>query len=387
MHPTLCLLASLTLALAGGCGGRAVGDVDGPRGTGFGESRSPASALNATPSPADTLPLLRGMTFAHEGYDGRTGYDGESVYPSLDSLRRLHVDAVAIVPYTFQRRPDSAAALPIPTRRGMESDSAVAHVVRAAQARGMFVLIKPQIWLGGGHWPGDVDFGDDEAAWATWFGHYRDWIVHHARLAERLGADALCVGTELVRTTLTHPEAWRRIIADVRAEYGGLVTYAANWGEEFEGLSFWDALDAVGCNGYYPLSDDPDATDAELRDGAKAWLIAANNVAARAGRPLWLTEVGYRSVRRAWLNPHASPQGRARSDDCQRRCFAALTEATAEAPMLRAMFVWKWPSYLGYAGGGEHWGGGRRGTVGGGFTPGGKPAGEVLAAFYRTWGR
>ena len=41
-----------------------------------------------------------------------------------------------------------------------------------------------------------------------------------------------------------------------RKIYKGALTYAAVQGPEFEQLRFWDALDYIGLNNYYPLPDD-----------------------------------------------------------------------------------------------------------------------------------
>ena len=339
----------------------------------------PPTHERATTPPLDSG-FYRGFTFAHEAYDGQRGYGGPTVYASLDSLLRLGTDAVAIVPYTWLRDPGTPRDFPVAERVGTERDEAVIHAVHAAHERGMRVLLKPQIWVGGGHWPGDIGF-DAAADWAAFFEDYRAWLMHYAQLAEAQGVDALCIGTELGQVTLRHPGFWRKLIAEVRGVYGGKLTYAANWGEEFEGITFWDALDVVGCNGYYPLSQNPDATDEELYAGAKAWLVRANNVAAAAGRPLWLTEIGYRSVEQAWRNPHAAADGRAPSQACQRRCFAALFAATAEAPTLEGMFIWKWPSYLGHGFTPDAQPDRGEGPVG--FAPGGKEAAAVVAAYYR----
>ena len=319
---------------------------------------------------------LRGMTLAHEGYDGHNGYGGTTVPPSLDSLARLHVNALAIVPYTFMRDPHRPTELPIPQFPGGETDAAVTAAIRQAHDRGWAVLLKPQIWIGGDHWPGDIDFAT-EAEWAAFFGHYTDWILHYAELAEANGVAALCVGTELVQTTLKHPEEWRRVIGRVRGSFAGEITYAANWGEEFAGLAFGDELDALGLNAYYPLSKRAEPSDAELRAGVREWLAFAEQRSRAVNRPLWLTEVGYRSATAAWADPHAAAGDRARCADCQARCYAALAEVAAESDRLTGVFWWKWPSYLGYDGG-------RRGQ-GRGYTPGGKPAAGVLADFYAHW--
>ena len=111
--------------------------------------------------------------------------------------------------------------------------------------------MKPQIWVGGA-WPGAVDFVT-EAEWDHFFTTYERWITHYARMAESQHVAALCIGTELVHATLKHPDRWRELIARLRRVYTGRLTYAANWGQEFENITFWRDLDVVGLNSYYPL--------------------------------------------------------------------------------------------------------------------------------------
>ena len=348
-----------------------------------GASLADLATTEPDPAPAAAPPTkmlpptetLAGMTFAHEGYRIHNGYGGEKIKPSLDSLSKLHVNALAIVPYTFMRDPAKPTTLFIPSGAGQENDWATTCSVREANKRGWFSMLKPQIWIGGGHWPGDVDF-DTAAKWDTFFNNYTYWILHYAVMAEREQAGALCLGTELVKTTLKHPDRWREVIGKVRRVYGGQLTYAANWGEEFEGFTFWEDLDAIGLNSYYPLSGKDAPTDEELLAGARRWLRMAAEVSRKTKRPLWLTEVGFRSVDSAWMNPHADGGDRNANGVAQARCFAALNAAAAETPELKGMFIWKWPSYLGR----ESWrGGGKE------FSPGGKPAAEVIGEFNRNW--
>ena len=317
--------------------------------------------------------FLRGMTFAHEGYRGHNGYGGDLVGPSMDSLNRLGANAISVVPYTFMRGEGRVDSLPIPEHYGAENDSAVLGCIRKAHDRGLQVMLKPQIWVRGS-WPGDIDYASEDD-WAAFFRAYERWILHYARMAERENIHSLCIGTELRYATLKHPERWRSMIAAIREEYHGTLTYAANWGEEFENLTFWDALDVMGLNSYYPLSVEDEPSDSTLRQGALAWMRMADGLSRAHDRPYWLTEVGFRSVERAWQNPHAEAGEREASLAAQRRCYEALAAAVCSSERLEGMFIWKWPSYLGHQEDRE----GRRT----GFVPGGKPAGEVLQYLYR----
>jgi hypothetical protein len=341
----------------------------------FGPFESKGHAFQEISHRAIPTNNLGGMTFAHEGYRVHNGYGGEKIKPSLDSLSELNVNALAIVPYTFMRDPNKPISLFIPSDAGGENDWATICSAREAQKRGWFVLLKPQIWIGGGHWPGDVDFATEEE-WDTFFDSYTYWIMHYALLAEQEQIGGLCLGTELVKTTLKHPERWREIIRKVRMVYGGQLTYAANWGEEFEGFTFWDDLDAIGLNSYYPISESDTPTDEELLSGARRWMNLAAEVSQKTDRPLWLTEVGYRSVTTAWKNPHADSGDRAPDAEAQARCYRAMLTAAGETPELSGMFLWKWPSYLGRQGGRHQLKE---------FCIGGKLAADELGAFYEEW--
>ncbi len=319
---------------------------------------------------APTSGFLRGFTFAHEGYRGYNGYGGRSVRPALDALAELDVNALAIVPYSFLPSARLPGDIPVPTHMGSENDVAVTYSLREARRRGWFALLKPQIWVSGA-WPGDVDY-DDPADWDKFFDRYYRWLRHYALLADMEGADGLAIGTELVQATLKYPDRWRDMIAKVRGIYRGKLTYAANWGEEFENITFMDEFDAIGLNAYYPLSGNPAATDEELLAGARAWLGEAARRTAALNKPLWLTEVGYRSVTTPWVNPHAEAGERKADADAQARAYRALARAAAETPQLTGVFIWKWPSYLTYTGADDS-----------GFAPVDKPATGVIRDWFR----
>lgn len=326
-----------------------------------------------TPKIPPAKGFQRGMTFAHEGYQGYNGYGGHLVAPSLDSLSSLAINSLAIVPYTYLPGANKLGGMPISNFAGGENDDAVIHSIRQAHQRNCSVLLKPQIWVQGA-WPGDINFAT-ETEWQQFFDRYTQWIAHYAILAQEEGVEALCLGTEMVRSTVDHPEKWRKIIALVRSLYSGQITYAANWGEEFDNFSLWHEFDVIGLNAYYPLSNKAEATDAELLAGATQWVQAAEKIAQQHQKNWWLTEVGFRSVAKAWLNPHADAAGRPASQEAQTRCYQALIQALEkEAPSLSGIYVWKWPSYLGRES--------RRAKQGTGFTPGGKTAATLLKTYY-----
>lgn len=328
--------------------------------------RIPISENQTQPSP---LPYFRGFNFAHEGYQIYNGYGSDLARTSLEKLSQLGTNAVAIVPYGFQRDPQKPGFLGVHHGAGGENDESVIFAHAQAQALGMYTLLKPQLWVSDS-WPGAVDMKTEED-WTQFFDYYHRWIRHYALLAEMRGFDAFCLGVEFSKATLQKPDAWRKILTRIRGLYSGPITYAANWGEEFEQLTFWPELDFIGLNCYYPLSKKDKPSKTELKRNFAEVLEKAEKVSKKYGKPLVFTEVGFRSVANSWKNPHAEVDGRPYDPECQRVCYEVLFEGIAGKPWIKGLFIWKWPSYL------DH---NEENPVG--FTPNGKPAERVVRQWF-----
>jgi hypothetical protein len=321
-------------------------------------------------SSPSSLPYLKGFNFTHEGYRIYNGYGSRMADQALEKMIGLGVNAVAIVPYTFIRDPNKPAPFPVVQRAGTETDESVIQSAETAKKLGMAVLLKPQIWLGRGHWTGDLDMQTEED-WQAFFDHYGRWMIHYAMLAEIYQWDALCIGTEMVQTTLKREADWRRLIQKIRGIYNGKLTYAANWGEEFEKTGLWDDLDFIGLNCYYPLSTKDSPSDRELRKGFDGILKKIEKVYRRYHKPLFFTEIGFASLEAPWKKPHED-RGEVTSDfEGQRRCYETIFEGIAGKPWCGGILWWKFPSHLEER---------RRHDTD--FSPYGKPAEKVVQQWF-----
>ncbi len=313
----------------------------------------------------DPTVFLRGMTLSYEGYRGGGGYDSRAARDALASLRDQGVNAIALVPYGFQRGIDDTR---ISYTSSDESDTELAAGLRAAHALGLRVMLKPQLWVRHGQFTGEIAFSD-AAKRGSWMQSYRRFALHYARLAELEGFDLLCIGTELGGLT-QHTAEWRALIRAVREVYHGPITYAAHWDREITSIAFWDALDYIGVNAYAPLlhAGEALADTMAMRSHAAASGAALEALAKRWRRPVLFTEIGYASVPNCLVEPwsESGPVDVA----AQATAYRVALTTYARAPWLRGMFWWKWHS---------------NGAGGGGldpsFTPMGKPAGDTL----RTW--
>ncbi|HEY7954683.1 MAG TPA: hypothetical protein VII38_05285 [Polyangia bacterium] len=255
--------------------------------------------------------------------------------------------------------------------RGGETDEAVLAAATSAHRLGMRVMLKPHIWVRGGQWIGEQQFAS-EADWQRWFQSYRVFILHYAALAESAHIEWLAIGTELQHASARDREGWHKLIGELRAAYHGRLTYAANWNEE--GVVFWDLLDAVGVQEYEPVATRPDASLDELRAGWRKIAERLARLAKKTGKPILITELGYRATSNAALQPSTWPEHdpTARFDaDAQARCYRAALETLLASPWCRGIYIWKWFTDSRDEEGPTD------------FSPAGKPAEKVLGELYR----
>ena len=253
-------------------------------------------------------------------------------------------NGVAVLRYAFMSVPDEPVPLRPPTGLGSETDEAMRQAVRAAQEQGLIVLLRPHISLRGS-WPGEIEMRNRQD-WSRFFQYYERWILHYAILAEIHGVPALCVGVELSEATLGHERQWEDLVRRVRRISSGSVVYAANWADEFESLDFWDVFDYFGVDAYYPLSDDPDASDEELRPGADALLDRIETVQRRHGKPVLFTEIGFANTRGAGVRPWEGNLGTEPNPTDQLRSYRTVIHAMDDRDWIGGVFWWEWPSDL-----------------------------------------
>ena len=106
-------------------------------------------------------------------------------------------------------------------------------------------------------------------------------------------------------------QRWRCIIRAIKGTYGGAVGYAANF-DNYHEVNFWDELDFVGINAYFPLRNINDTIaqpDSLIAVCSNSWLSvfdSINNFLIQkdiADLPVIFTELGYLSKSNTTLAP------------------------------------------------------------------------------------
>ena len=292
----------------------------------------------------------------------------------LAELDTFHLEWITLVPWAYQQDWNSSDPR---HHRGdsteiLRRDSAWIARIGRLRAAGYRVFVKPHLWItdpSEGSWRAEV-FPDD---WTVWSTGYRDFILRYARLAAAAGAEQFCVGTELTRVSGERPEFWRSLVAEVRTIYPGKLTYAANWYREFEQITFWETLDYIGVQAYFPLTEREHPDVGELERGWQPHLRALAAVAQQHDRPLLFTELGYKSTPDAAIRPwewmEHQPTLPDAAPDTQSNCYRAFFTTVWDQPWFAGVHLWQLRGPQ------------RRGDPSDdrNFTPQGKPATAVIA--------
>lgn len=307
--------------------------------------------------------------------------NGVSFVASRDKVAQEHVDAVrninakcaAVMPFGFIRDTDSPEIIFDTSRQWFgETRTGARQYIEILHRNGLKVMLKPQIWISRGVFTGNLKM-DSEENWKILEESYQKFVMAYVSLAEETKADAFCIGTELEQFVRHRPEFWIELIKKIRSVYHGKLTYAANW-DEYGRVPFWEDLDFIGIDAYFPLSDEKTPSVEQLRKGWQPHKEKIKALSMAKNKPIIFTEYGYRSnnytAKKPWLVDHSRGEVNL---EAQTNATKAIFEEFWKEEWFAGGFVWKWFVDHERAGGMND----NR------FTPQNKPAQEVIKNYYQ----
>ena len=298
--------------------------------TGTGETGSTLDFAQQIPLPIDG-PLLGVNLTAYTA----EGYANGAVEEDIATLGDLGSSAITVVPTWYMK---SATASGIaPDVEKTPSDGSLARVIELIQDAGMKVILKPHIDVIDDTYRGTIQPVDRD----EWFRSYEEFIHHYASLATSHEVDMFVVGTEL-KTLSPETDRWRTLIRATRDRFFGPITYAANW-DEVDQVQYWDDLDAIGVDAYYPLSPEGEAAPT-MRTLKHGWRKVASELKSKSEqweRPVILTEVGYPSQVGGTEKPYEVTDMPA-DQNIQAMAFEATFNALSGSEWLKGISWWSW---------------------------------------------
>ena len=312
--------------------------------------------------------------------DNKTRINGVSYVAAQDTLKYHHIkpvlnvnaNYVAIMPFGFIRdiaHPE--IKFDSDQQWFGETKAGVTQYISILRKHDLKIMLKPQIWVWHGEYTGYIKM-DKEEDWLLLEKTYSNFILEFAEVAEKNGVEIFCIGTELDYFIKNRPQFWIGLIRAIRNIYKGKLTYASNW-DEYKRTSFWNDLDYIGIDAYFPVSDSRTPTVDACKIGWEAHKHEIKHYADSLKLPVLFTEYGYRSMDFAAKEPWKSDRSMTAVNlNAQANATQALYETFWDEPWFAGGFVWKW-FHNHYEVGGE---------TNSQFTPQNKPVESIISSNY-----
>lgn len=291
---------------------------------------------------------------------------------NVQSVFNINANFAALMPFGFIRELSNPEIRFNTDRQWFgEREDGIIQYAEELRKKGINIMLKPQIWVWNGEFTGFIKMTNEDD-WKTLENSYTAFIMEYARIAQENNFEILCIGTELESFIDARPSYWKGLISEIKKVYKGKLTYASNW-NEYNRTPFWDDIDYIGIDAYFPVDDKQSPTLEASKKGWQKHKAEMKTYSEKHNKPILFTEFGYRSIdyagRAPWTVDRIDKQVNL---GAQAILTQALFEEFWQEDWFAGGFVWKWFHDYENSGGKED----NR------FTPQNKPAEEVIRKFY-----
>lgn len=288
----------------------------------------------------------------------------------MAEMHRINADWVAVIPYAFARSGEPSITFDHERQWWGERTDGTVRLIQLAKENNLNIMLKPHVWIIGESWPGDYTLTNEEL-WKQWEQDFSRYIIHFAGLADSLDVELFCIGTEFRIPARERSDFWRGLINEVRSTYSGKITYASNW-DNYMNIDWWDAVDFIGVDAYFPLTEQEDPSVDDIKEGWESVRNELRRFSDRWNRQILFTEYGFQSVDGAagkhWEadRDNDPPNGKLQAD-----AYEATFQSLMDETWYAGGFFWKWYFFQR-----------KRERYLTDWTPQGKEAEQVIARWY-----
>ncbi len=300
-------------------------------------------------------------------------YASDSFKQSLKNLANTGANFVSfVIPY-YQ---SNIYSNDLQAGNNTSSDLALISGISYAKSLGMEVGIKIFAESKDGQWRALIKPSDANG----WFTNYGTILNKYAQISKDNQVSLFCIGTEMVGLTgAANTQSWVTLINNLKSINSTTkYTYGAQWGgyaDEKNTVQFWPQLDYIGLSAYFALSS-YQTNDPSVDFFKSAWDKINNEqikpLQQKYNKNVLFTEVGYKSVTGAYVDPGDWNTGGGYNGTEQAREYDALFSYFNSVPYIRGIHLWDWNSDPNYGGNGNI-----------DYTPQGKPAQDVMTSWFK----
>jgi hypothetical protein len=295
--------------------------------------------------------------FDVQGFGALSEWNGQfssaSANQAFQTIASLGSNSIELTARIWTQSGTSNTVIADPAKT--ESDASLLAGFQAAHAAGLSVVFKAAISPLNGTPTSSLAPADVSAFFAS----YKAEIVHLATVAQAGGVETLAIGNEMSSLSgQAYRGYWTDIISAVRQVYHGELTYAAAT-DEASKVSFWDQLDTIGVNTYPPLTSSNTPT---VQDLVHAWSEVPINpyyaaafeykspvdflhaLSEQYGKPVLMTEVGYRSIDGTAIAPGSWASSGTSNTQAQADAYNAFFQVWSAhgGSWMKGVELWQW---------------------------------------------
>ena len=265
---------------------------------------------------------------------------------AVSELVKNNVEWVAVIPFFGQEDEQTPSVRIRDTyETWSRRDSVHIESINRLHEKGIRVHLKPHLWMNSG-WRSNINL-TSKSQWDSWFDSYRINMLHFAKMAQESHVELFCIGTELKSSITQQPEKWSHLINEIKTIYEGRLTYAANWNDDLEAITFWDQMDYIGIQAYFPLTTAETPDLETIKNGWDVHIEKLEQLSKTHQKPILFTEVGYKSEASGTIKPWEwgsalSILHKKKSDRTQVLAYEALFQKLWSKKWFAGIYIWQW---------------------------------------------
>ena len=307
-----------------------------------------AAATSApTPCKAKQRDFEMGIGFPQWYAEGYGGGDNQWLL-GLPEMRQQTGSCWVEMPVLLYQ--SSLTATTIAAGNSTPLVSAFAYGIQLAHREGLHVFVTALIQVDGPQpWAGAIRF-PNYAQEQQWFQGYWQGFKPYLLAAAQAGAEQFAIGTEEQWLQEHAPDSlWNSLVENAHNIFPGTLTYDMNWSALVQQPRAWmrnPLLKMIGVSAYLPQI--PARERLNQQQIIALWKTTAlptlNTFAQRLGRPIFISEIGYRDTADAlyapWISTSSAPIDR---EEQMLACSAALENLIPDTSIY-GIFFWGWSS-------------------------------------------
>lgn len=255
-------------------------------------------------------------------------------------IKKINANWISIIPYGLSKGYSPDVYFNSPKQWWGERTTGIIETIKLAKKQNLKIMLKPHLWFGWGK--GATEFTlQKEEDWLRWEKSYTKYIVTFAKIAEEKDVDLFCFSTELKQVVLQRPSFFKKLIKTVKQVYKGKLTYAANW-DNYENVTFWEDVNYIGIDAYFPLSDEKEPVVEVLNRNWKPIKQKLKEVSEKVNKPVLFTEYGFEScdynTKKTWGSDNKYDE----NQQTQLNGYQSLYDTFYDENWFAGGFLWKW---------------------------------------------